>query len=287
VLTDSTPTILRRTLLPVLYICLLHPLAINFMNGKQGRIKKYAARAWQHMPRNGAGRMKYFVKDILIVVLGVTITILGNNWTNGRQDQATVKAFLTGIRENLMRDTAFIYKFINEYEVKMRKNYVDSVLWQINSGQIDTAYIDGNSYRLVDVNYLFMDNGLYQSFSASGNLKLLKNQKLLSRIVRMYDYLTLFQHTYNEDKNSIEADFRKYIGYKTDVDSSMNSRLTAVIHQPEVRFFLQFYSYKIEDLNRQLLHVVNAEVASTSTRAKFGLVPLILEIDKELKANFD
>ena len=60
------------------------------------------------------------------------------------------------------------------------------VLKQVNENKTDAAYIDTNSSELINDLYFTTDNGLFESFKSSGNLRLIENQNLSSEITSLY-----------------------------------------------------------------------------------------------------
>jgi hypothetical protein len=155
--------------------------------------------------------------------------------------------------------------FANEQE-----QYFDSVLYQLNNNRIDAKYIDTNSHLLLDHFYLEFDYGLYQSFSASGNLRLINNQNLLTDITKMYNFLPVEAERERLFQETRLADYKTYIGSKIGIDSKGNCKLSTIIHQPDVQFFLQLYGRH------------NGGGGGINS-----FVIVIHEIDKELKDNFD
>jgi hypothetical protein len=218
-------------------------------------------------------KIKDFLWQTLIIIISVSVTLWGNNWINKKHEQKLVKAFLIGIRENLISDTVKLQDVADI--LKSSVNYNDEVLRQINENKIDAQFVNSNSNALLNRPYRTFNDALFQSFSSSGNLRLIENQKLLVDITTTYtSTLPTLTEAANNILNQRENYYVKYIGSKTSIDSNYNCKLSAVIHQPEVKFQLQFQ----DNILKQLIGFYRA--------ISDELVSLVHEIDKELKDNF-
>ena len=235
---------------------------------------KKALRILTNRKKKWRDKIKDFLWEILIIIVGVSITLWFHNWNDKRHEREQVKEFLISIRENLIQDTAKFNHYINSVK-DGQIEYYDSVLYQINNNKFDIKYIDTNSHFLHYRWYFNFDCGLYQSFSASGNLRLVENQKLLSGITNLYFNLPIMEdkHSTSEDKRM--DDYKKYIGSKISIDSSGNCKLSTIIRQPDVRFYIQWYDQYLHDIVKDIGNAIDY------------LVTVIHEIDKELKDNFN
>ena len=218
-----------------------------------------------------------FLLEILVIVIAVNITIWFHNWNDKKHERQLEKEFLIGVRENLIANTAIIKSNINYYKYQSLV-YYDSVESQINSNQINARYVDSCFYQLINNTILNYDYSIFQSFSSAGNLRLVENKKLLSAIMNLYSTDLPASELNNKETTTMRIDgFIKYIGSKIGLNIGPNSftaKLSTIIHQPEVKFQIQFGGIAIKSMNDQNEHLV------------VKIDTLIRDIDKELKEKF-
>jgi hypothetical protein len=231
---------------------------------------KLALRSLTNKKKKWKERIKDFFYEIFIIIVAVSITLGFHNWSDKRNDRKLVKEFLTGIRESMIQDTAQVHG-VNNYFTKDIMIYYDSVLYQINNNKINAKYIDTNSHLLNNNSYIRFNMGVFQSFSAAGNLRLIENQKLLSDITSYYSNAAKGQEVYGSIEDKRRDDLKKYILSKLSVDSNGNCKLSTIIHQQEVLFFLSYYD-----------HFLKGTVDEHNNGINY-IVSTIHEIDKELK----
>lgn len=178
--------------------------------------------------KSWAARIKEFLYEILIIVIAVSITLWMHNWNDSKHEREQEKNFLIGIRNNLKNDTANL-----NYAIRFLKTpigYYENVLQQINDNKIDAAYIDTNSSQLINDLYFTSDNGLFESFKSSGNLRLVENQNLLSEITSLYTESYPFLENHEADVfKEREQEFSTYIGSKYGMDSEWNSKFQRML----------------------------------------------------------
>ena len=236
---------------------------------------KKALRILTNRKKKWKEKIKDFLWEILIIIVGVSITLWFHNWSDRRQERKEVKQFLIDVRENLIEDTSKIKANIN-FMTNGPLVYYDSVLYQINHHKIDAKYIDSNTVQLLNNYSANFDYSIFQSFSSAGNLRLIENRKLLGDIVTLYSS-ELPNHTDNDQyiTNNRHDTFEKYIGSKLGIDSNASCKLSTIIYQPEIKYLIQWGDIVIKEQNRHEGNSVN------------GIVAVIHEIDKELKDNFN
>ena len=224
--------------------------------------------------KSWSARIKEFLYEIIIIIIAVSITLWMHNWNDSKHEKEQEKNFLIGIRNNLKNDTANL-----DYAITFLKTpiaYYEDVLKQVNENNIDAEYIDTNSSQLINDLYFTSDNGLFESFKSSGNLRLIENQNLLSEITSLYTESYPFLENHEEDVfKEREQEFSTYIGSKYGMDSAWNSKISSHITDPEIRFHFQKYAIYLRAMNdhrKNLMHRINSVIA---------------DINKELSDRFD
>jgi RNAse (barnase) inhibitor barstar len=245
---------------------------------EEEKIQQHAKRALRSLTnkkKKWKERIKDFLYEILIIIVAVSLTLGFHNWSDRRSDRKLVKEFLIDVRENLMQDTAILNDNINFMDSGPIA-YYDSVLAQISRNKINAGYIDSNSVQLVNHISLYFNYGVFQSFSSSGNLRLIENRALLSDITNLYSSdLPFYEQGATRILDTRYDEFKKYIGTKVGIDSNFFSRVSTIIHQPEVKFQFQENDLILKQENKHHKSLINE------------IISVIHEIDKELKDNFN
>ena len=180
---------------------------------------------------------------------------------------------MIGIRENLKDDTASL-----KYSIDFMNGpiaYYDSALKQVAENKINAAYVNGNSGQLINDMHFTSDNGLFESFKSSGNLRLIKNQKLLTEITSLYTSdLPFLQNNEEQVFLSRERDYSEYIGSKYGVDSFWNTSISSHLNEPSTLFHFQKYDIFLKAMKKH-----REDMITRITRILTGL-------NKELEENF-
>lgn len=218
-------------------------------------------------------KVKEFLFEIVIIIVAVSLTLWFHNLNDQRHDREMEKNFLIGIRDNLKQDTATL-KYVNLF-LQTPLAYYDNVLKQISENRIDAKYIDTNSVQLINDLYFNYNNGLFESFKSSGNLRVIKNQNLLSDITGLYTADLPFQQ--ESDKHILDnraLEFGEYIGSKYGIDSLWNTHISNHLNDPGVRFQIQKNDIDLKEMVRHHKQLIS-EINDVSE-----------EINKELKGRF-
>ena len=235
---------------------------------------KKALRILTNRKKKWKDKIKDFLWEILIIIVGVSITLWFHNWSDRRQDRVLEKNFLIGIRSDLNTvkhtlDSNFVY-----YQPTL--DYYDSAWKQMNEHRINKAYIDTNSWNLVNDLYFSYDNSRFESFKSSGYLRFIENDSLSNDITRLYTVYMPSQVEFDEQAfNERRQQFITYIGSIVRIDSSGHMYVSDILNNPSVRFqiewqrgFLGVRKHQKEMLLQEIERVIK-------------------EIDQELKNRFN
>jgi len=231
---------------------------------------KEAIHALADKKKNWKEKIGGFLWEILIIVIAVNLTIWFHGWNEKRHERKLEKEFLIGTKSDLEVIKNYLEKSLAEFE-KPLLNYYDTVMTQIIEHRIDKVFIDANYGYLLSGNYFGYDNSRFESFKASGNLRLIENAELLKGITHLYTILTEqieFDKVYFTGRR--EAYFNHILP-----KLNVNPLLSDVLNIPEVKSLIFYYR----------------DAADENVRDKQRLVRMIEyvtnEIDKELKDSFD
>jgi len=223
---------------------------------------------WKH-------RIKDFLWEVFIILVAVNITLWFHDWSQKRHERAQAKEFLIDIRESLVQDTLNFRNYFNFMDNVLV--YYDSVLFQIDKNKIDAQYIDSLSYNLLNNMNVSINYGIYQSFSSGNNLRLIENRKLLNNIISLYTSLFPTVKSNHEITTQKRIDtYEKYIALKTGYFNDGPTKLSTIIHQPEVIYTFQMGEGAIRNTNDYFKRFIIPRADN-----------LIQEIDKELKDRFN
>lgn len=229
---------------------------------KAVHIAEDKTKPWRH-------KIKELAEEIAIIVFAVGITLAFHNWNDWRSERKIEKEFLTGISYDLKKEAKSLDGGIKD--LAKTADYYDKVWEQIKRNQIDAAYVDSNSYQLINTSYFVFDNGRFEGFKSSGYLRLIENPTLLKDITTMYTVEMPFQIKADDmmyaDRRTV---YYQSIGVKAPMDTNEVVHLSKIINDPAVRYQVVFFRHYMHERIRQ----------KTTLAAKMR--KLAAEIDKEL-----
>ncbi|MBV9988040.1 MAG: hypothetical protein JO301_10190 [Chitinophagaceae bacterium] len=126
-------------------------------------------------------KFREFAIEIFIIVFAVTISIWLHSWNEHRHEQADVKEFLLGLREDLKKDTGEMKDDIGSYRKQAH------IFQYITSGaniSLDTLKHYGN--YILNSTYLVPNNGRFEGFKSSGKIGNIENYELQNNILDLY-----------------------------------------------------------------------------------------------------
>jgi len=235
---------------------------------------KHALQALTDKRKKLKDRIIDFFWKVFIILVAVNITLWFHDWSAKRHDRALAKEFLIDIRESLVQDTLNFRYYFNFMDNVLE--YYDSALVQIEKNKIDAHYIDSLSDRLTYNMIVSINYGIYQSFSSGNNLRLIENRKLLNDIISLFTvaFPSVDSNIKNLTNKRIDA-YEKYIALKTGYFNNGPTKLSTIIHQPEVIYTFQMGKGAISGVNNYFKRFVIPNADN-----------LIQEIDQELKTQY-
>ena len=150
----------------------------------------------------------YAIGEIILVVIGILIALQINNWNEDRKLQKLEKSYYESIFSDLKLDSLEYQrkKYNAERNIKQLNNVIHFIDndYKIENIKIDTLRGDGKIY--VDTLALILSTSIagfvqfpqtYENtisdLRSTGNIKLLKNEKLKNKLIDYYNYQKLLQ----------------------------------------------------------------------------------------------
>jgi hypothetical protein len=211
-----------------------------------------------------------FIEEVFIIILAVSITLMLHNWNDRRHEREIERNFLLGTSDDLKRGAHSLTESIKHFQPTI--DYYHEVSRQMDRKKIDTQYVDKSSGYLQNTLYWSFDGSRFEGFKSSGYLRLIENQQLLQHLLRLYSVEMPFQR--DADINVFhtrEQDFNRYIGMKSDMDSTGNFHVARLLHDKEVSYQIYRYTSYFEERKRLKEDLINEMLAVAA------------EIDNELK----
>jgi hypothetical protein len=190
------------------------------------------------------------LEEIAIIIFAVSITLALHNWNDWRNERKMEREFLIGAAADLKNEAHNLdYAVLSLNETS---GYYDKVWQQIINNKPDAAYIDDNSYQLINTVYFLFDNGRFESFKSSGYLRLIENQTLLKDLTNLYTSDMPFQVSADDMVySSRRTDYNTYIGIKAPMDSKKVVHVSQILNDPAVRHQIVFYGNYLHERARQ------------------------------------
>jgi hypothetical protein len=126
----------------------------------------------------------------------------------------------------------------------------------LTTRQINTAYIDSNSWALKNTFYFGFDMGRFEGFKSSGYLRLVENQTLLKHLMTLYTISIPFQIEADRMVFNEQRQFFDYnIGPKATfcLENPRDGRIFAskLLDDPAFRYYIINYSSALQEKEEQ------------------------------------
>ena len=133
--------------------------------------------------------LKYAIREIVLVVIGILIALQINNWNEQRKDRIQEKNFLSRLEIEIMIDIENISNSILANKNRMQR--AEFLMATINHPEMAedsaTYFITSIEYAGYTNNPIVSDN-TFEEIKSSGKLSLIRNEKLRSAIQEYYSW---------------------------------------------------------------------------------------------------
>jgi len=199
-------------------------------------------------------KLRSFLEEIAVIVIAVTFTLFFHNWNDRHQEKEIERHFLKGISADLELEARSISASIKSYDPTLL--YYRTLISQIEAKKLNTAYVDSLSGQLQNTLYLTYDDGRFESFKSSGNLRLIENEDLLRKITNMYGTQLPFQRQIDQYTfQTRSADYNRYIGIPL-MSEDAAGKLSKILSQPQVKYQIFYYSFVLEERKARKLELI-------------------------------
>jgi len=175
------------------------------------------------MEKNKTGKyLKYAIGEIMLVVIGILIALQINNWNEKKAELKVELVYMQNILEDLKADTIIYSDYLeNNY---MIYTLIDSITLHLKSPERKN-HIDKLTFwtRMLTTQWtpIHPVKRTYEQMKSSGQLRLIKNQKVAYDISFYYNSLFLLD-TYNEAGLIWISDYAKSMGRIFDGEVLLN-----------------------------------------------------------------
>ena len=150
--------------------------------------------------------MRYAVGEIALVVLGILIALQINNWNDDRKDKKSERAYLTNIKNDLLRDVTSLENHIKNR--KEKANAARNILKLMdNNNSIDLIQLNEDFNMMVLIGYFKPNNVTIEELINSGNVNIISNDSIKNQLLNL-------EFNYKSNLESIEHenfDYEEYI----------------------------------------------------------------------------
>jgi len=142
----------------------------------------------------------YAIGEIILVVIGILIALSINNQNQDKINRAEEKSYYKNIKRELNEDKNDLRGCINFNNVFFKQfRYATSIIENNDQSSIDS--LAKIALNLLEFSDFHRQSNIYQTMVNSGEIKLLKNQKIIERLQRLeetYIYLNKLEDTHSE-----------------------------------------------------------------------------------------
>ena len=133
-----------------------------------------------------AHKLREILLEMVIIVFAVSISIWFHSVGEHRHEQAQVRTFLLGLKSDIQSDMAQLNEVIAFHrEADQRYAWLASLDGAV---PVDATRFEA-AYKLLGTNnFLVARLGRYEGFKSAGKLTNIEDDKLLDRIIELYEY---------------------------------------------------------------------------------------------------
>jgi hypothetical protein len=132
--------------------------------------------------------LKYYLYEILIIFIGITVAFALNSWWEGIKTSKLEEKYLKGIKNDLSENISGLTGLIEIAEDNY--NAIQKIIGMISQNNYQTDTIINNSVRMA---YLFEFTPratTFETMKASGNLNIISGYDLKNKIVEVHSYFS-------------------------------------------------------------------------------------------------
>ena len=211
---------------------------------------------------------KYTLREIIIVIIGITIAFSMNKCADNVKDNKLRKEYLTNLKSEVEADKALLVKNIDAFKQKI--NTCNDILPILNTDKNGGTQLMGKVFKILKYETFSPKNITYKTLINSGDLKLIDDFKLKTSIQGHYaNYEEIFD-VYTRHVSLIKDHLGHYMVNNADYDKLATG---------ESPFSDEI---KLKNIVRALSTTFNDKKV-ISEEGLLSCDALILEIDKALK----
>ncbi len=172
-------------------------------------------------------KLKEFFIEILIIVFAVTLSIWLHDRSEHNHQQAEVKEFLLGLKQDLTDDIKEITGDKKSYEnTKTAFRYITNIKLRQH---LNKDSVDKFSSYFYNITFLIPNNGRFEGFKSSGKIGIIENKMLQNDIMDLYQEnipsLVISTDIYNQRKTKFMDYLQKNVIRITDSTSNIATLL--------------------------------------------------------------
>tara|TARA_B100000787_G_C16173719_1_gene287860 strand:- start:578 stop:1276 length:699 start_codon:yes stop_codon:yes gene_type:complete len=163
--------------------------------------------------------LAYSIGEIVLVVIGILIAVYINNWDINQLKQSNGIKSLKIVKRDLLTEKYILKDFKKRYSYS--RKYLINILYNNKKDNLDSLKFHFGPF----VHYKM--NSEYVSLKSSGQLNLITDKKLRSKLVNFYEvYYSIYKELEEEHKRFINERVQNYFfnQFPSDTTNFINSK---------------------------------------------------------------
>ncbi|MBC3845055.1 hypothetical protein H8K90_01575 [Winogradskyella echinorum] len=210
---------------------------------------------------------KYTLREIIIVIIGITIAFSMNKCADNLKDNKLRKEYLTNLKSDVEADQVQLLKNIEAIDNKIK--ICSEIIPVLNSEKDQDMRLMNNIFAIIKYENFSPKNITYKTLINSGDLKLIDDFKLKTAIQQHYTNYEELSEVYMRHTSLIKDYLGNYLVNHADYDQIQNGKAP----------FLN--EIKLKNIVRALLTTFDDKKATSKLVAE-SCDTLIKEIDTAL-----
>uniref|UniRef100_UPI00404894E7 hypothetical protein n=2 Tax=Roseivirga sp. TaxID=1964215 RepID=UPI00404894E7 len=230
------------------------------------------------MKRNGNSGIRYYMAEILILIFGISISFLLNEWRLNSQAKKEQIKLLEDFQANLRTDSLAISQIVKNLDIQQKASLT---LLQLKADDVFSDSTTLNFLRTLSYSPFTPTQITYEQMKSLGASDLIENDSLAKQLVSLYEvsYKNVSEWTGIDGTHVKETlipytsqhmPFALYLNYSA-MDANNKKRFMLELQKDELKYIMQF------------LLIYKASTKAVFDATAKSIAQLLQGIDQELR----
>ncbi len=127
---------------------------------------------------------RYYFAELLILVLGISLSFLLNEWRVGQSERNVEQNMLKQFRENLVKDSTNLSNGIEGLKIMLKAS---NDLLDLEAGDTYTDSVTINLINILNFSGFYPTDIAYEEMRSLGHSRLIRDKELIGGLIQLYE----------------------------------------------------------------------------------------------------